>query len=146
MFDVLLLIFAVGWHVSSVITWMKIPVVWWDYLCNVQVNCMCLTVSCHINVNQLQLCCLIICINIATKQQVINECLLWQCPFLFCAFLIYMLHFNCSSVLWHCWLGGRKGIRPVEDWVMGCWRGYLSGARCRLAYGSADATASLLLQ
>ena len=33
---------------------------------------------------------------------------------------------------------------------MGCWRGYLSGARCRLAYGPADATATatrcLLLQ
>jgi len=37
---------------------------------------------------------------------------------------------------------------PVE-WVVGCWRGYLSGARCRLAYyGPADATAThcLLLQ
>ena len=42
-------------------------------------------------------------------------------------------------MLWHCWLGGRKGIRPVM-----CWRGYLSGARCRLAYGPADATASCL--
>jgi len=33
-------------------------------------------------------------------------------------------------------------------WVVGCWRGYLSGARCRLAYGPADATAThcLLLQ
>jgi len=31
---------------------------------------------------------------------------------------------------------------------MGCWCGYLSGARCRLAYGPADATAThcLLLQ
>jgi len=31
---------------------------------------------------------------------------------------------------------------------MGCWRGYLSGARCRLAYGPADATDThcLLLQ
>ena len=38
------------------------------------------------------------------------------------------------SVLWRCWLGGRKGIRPVKNWVVGCWRGYLSGARCRLAY------------
>jgi len=28
------------------------------------------------------------------------------------------------SVLWRCWLGGRKGIRLV---VVGCWRGYLSG-------------------
>ena len=37
------------------------------------------------------------------------------------------------SVLWRCWLGGRKGIRPVKTWVVGCWRDYLSGARCRLA-------------
>ena len=37
------------------------------------------------------------------------------------------------SVLWRCWLGGRKGIRPVKNWVVRCWRGYLSGARCRLA-------------
>ena len=47
------------------------------------------------------------------------------------------------SVLWCCWLGGRKGIRPVKNWVVGCWRGYLSGARCRLAYGPADATPPL---
>ena len=53
-----------------------------------------------------------------------------------------------SSVLWRCWLGGRKGIRPVKNWAVGCWRGYLSGVRCRFAYGSADATAThcLLLQ
>jgi len=43
-------------------------------------------------------------------------------------------------MLWRCWLGGRKGIRPVKNWVVGCWHGYLSGARCRLAYGPADAT------
>jgi len=29
------------------------------------------------------------------------------------------------SVLWRCWLGGRKGIRPVNNWVVGCWRGCL---------------------
>ena len=58
------------------------------------------------------------------------------------------LHFNSStftfgsSVLWRCWLGGRKGIWNVKNWVVGCWRGYLSGARCRLAYGPADATAT----
>jgi len=46
------------------------------------------------------------------------------------------------SVLWHCWLGGRKGIRPVKNWVVGCWCGYLSGASCRLAYGPADANAT----
>ena len=38
------------------------------------------------------------------------------------------------SVLWCCRLGGRKGIRPVKNWVVRCWLGYLSGARCRLAY------------
>jgi len=26
------------------------------------------------------------------------------------------------SVLWRCWLGGRKGIRSVQNRVMGCWR------------------------
>jgi len=38
------------------------------------------------------------------------------------------------SVLWRCWLGGRKGIRAVKTEVR-CWHGYLCGARCRLAYG-----------
>ena len=28
-------------------------------------------------------------------------------------------------MLWRCWLGGRKGIQPVKNWVMGCWHGYL---------------------
>jgi len=46
------------------------------------------------------------------------------------------------SVLWRCWLGGRKGIQPVKNWVVRCRCGYLSGARCRLAYGPADATAT----
>ena len=32
-------------------------------------------------------------------------------------------------MLWRCWLGGRKGIRPVKNWVVGCWRGYLSGIK-----------------
>ena len=50
--------------------------------------------------------------------------------------------FNLPSVLRRCWSGGRKGIRPVNNRVVGCWRGYLSGSRCRLAYGPADATAT----
>ena len=45
--------------------------------------------------------------------------------------------------LWHCWLGGRKGIGPVKIWVVRYWHGYLSGARCKwFAYGTADATAT----
>ena len=39
---------------------------------------------------------------------------------------------NRLHMLWRCWLGGRKGIRPVKNWAVGCWRGYLSGVRCRL--------------
>jgi len=84
-----------------------------------------------------------------------------QIQFMLCSYFTVItyntnLHFSWSvyctctlpSVLWHCWLGGRKGIRPVKNWVVGCWRGYLSAARCRLAYGPADATAThcLLLQ
>ena len=45
-------------------------------------------------------------------------------------------------MLCRCWLGGRKGIRPVKNWAVGCWYVYLPGARCRLAYGPADATAT----
>ena len=45
-------------------------------------------------------------------------------------------------------VGRQEGIRPVKNRVVGCWCGCLSGARCRLAYGPADATAThcLLLQ
>jgi len=46
------------------------------------------------------------------------------------------------SVLWRCWLSSRKGIWPVKNWVVGFWHGYLSGARCRFAYGPADVTAT----
>jgi len=61
----------------------------------------------------------------------------------FCDILQWM-----PSVLWRCWLCGRKGIRPVKNWVVGCWHGYLSGVRCWFAYGPADTTAThcLLLQ
>jgi len=45
------------------------------------------------------------------------------------------------SLLWHCWLGIRKSIRPVKTWVMRWWRGYLSEVKCRwFAYGPADVT------
>ena len=29
------------------------------------------------------------------------------------------------SVLWRSWLGDRKGIQPVKNWVVDCWHGYL---------------------
>jgi len=56
--------------------------------------------------------------------------------------LFYTWFLQCMpSVLWRCWLGGMNGIRPVKNWVVGCWHGYVSGSRCRFAYGRADATA-----
>ena len=47
----------------------------------------------------------------------------------------------------HSMLGVRKGIRPVKNLSCGM-LAWLSGMRCRLAYGPADATAThyLLLQ
>jgi len=61
---------------------------------------------------------------------------------------VYYLYPHMPSVLWRCWLGSKKGIWPVKNWVVGCWHGYMSGSRCRFAYGPADATAThcLLLQ
>jgi len=43
---------------------------------------------------------------------------------------------------------GHPACKKLSGGVLDCWRGYLSGARCRLAYGPADATAThcLLLQ
>ena len=62
-------------------------------------------------------------------------------------FIFYLLPLL-PSVLWCCWLGSGKGIWPVKNWAVGCWNGYLSGVRCRLAYDPAGATAThcLLLQ
>jgi len=40
------------------------------------------------------------------------------------------------SVLLHCWLGGRKSIQPVKNWVVRYRRGYLCGVTCKwFAYG-----------
>ena len=45
-------------------------------------------------------------------------------------------------------VGWQEGHPACKKLSGGCWHGYLSGARCRLAYGPADATAThcLLLQ
>jgi len=38
--------------------------------------------------------------------------------------------------------GRQEGHPACKKWVVGCWRGYLSGTKCRLAFGLADATAT----
>jgi len=83
---------------------------------------------------------------------IILNCLIWKCKSCDLLILVYCFKasFNCTivsiwyslhalhqtlpSVLWRCWLGSRKGIRPVKKRVVGYWHGYLSGVRCRLAY------------
>jgi len=53
-----------------------------------------------------------------------------------CWIFVCFRYFYLPSLLW-------QSIQPVKTSVMKCWRGYLSGARCRLfAYCPADATAS----
>ena len=54
---------------------------------------------------------------------------------------------NCSCILWSVCLQCFDAVGWAAG-VVRCWRGYLSGARCRLAYVPADATAThcLLLQ
>jgi len=39
-------------------------------------------------------------------------------------------------------VGQQEGHPACKKLGGGCWHGYLSGARCRLAYGPADATAT----
>jgi len=70
------------------------------------------------------------------------QCLLFQFYVSSVVLVLHFLRILVPSVLWRCWLVGMKGIRPVKNWVVGCWCGYLSGARCRLAYGPTDSTAS----
>ena len=45
-------------------------------------------------------------------------------------------------------VGRQEGHPACKNWAVRCWRGYLSGARCRLAYGPAGSTVThcLLLQ
>ena len=36
-----------------------------------------------------------------------------------CAWTYLLVYF--PSVLWHCWPGDKKGIRPIKNWVLVCW-------------------------
>jgi len=60
-------------------------------------------------------------------------CFRHSCPWEMCELIVHNCWYWFPSVLWRCWLADRKGIRPVKNWVVGCWRGYQYGARCRLA-------------
>jgi len=60
------------------------------------------------------------------------------CAFSACAFSVCA--FSALTLL----VGRQEGHPACKTLSGGCWRGYLSGARCRLAYGPADATATQL--
>ena len=54
---------------------------------------------------------------------------------------VFVAHYSAFSALTLS-VGRQEGYLACKNWVLGCWHGYLSGARCRLfAYGPADATA-----
>jgi len=53
-----------------------------------------------------------------------------------CHFMSFCVHYTgqpVSILVWHCWLGCRKSMWPIKIdwWLMRCWHGYLSGARCK---------------
>jgi len=49
----------------------------------------------------------------------------WPHTKLVCKFCGNPLMDGMPSVLWRCWLGGRKGTLHYKNWVVGCWCGYL---------------------
>ena len=57
-------------------------------------------------------------------------------PLLLVCFFFYIFIAFSALML----LVGWQEVCPA--WVVRCWRGYLSGVRCRLVYGPADATAT----
>ena len=57
---------------------------------------------------------------------------------------IIIIPYNLPWVLWHCWLGGRKSIRSVKNWLIRWWCVVIClqrGADCS-HYDPADDTAS----
>jgi len=44
----------------------------------------------------------------------------------------YALGMHFPSVLCHCWLGDRKGIRPVKNWMLICWWWWFEWSFARL--------------
>ena len=133
-------------------------------MCAVTVGCLSISLSIHPSVSH-QLTAAAACVCLAAEYGRLQQILIDSCTLsrkcgehrvvsrrmrlnLYLFYIMCLFAWFVPSVLWHCWLGGRKGIRPVKNWVVGCWHGYLFAARCRLAYGPADATAThcLLLQ
>ena len=48
--------------------------------------------------------------------------------------MLHLLAHFCAFSALTLLVGRQEGHPACKHWVVGCWRGYLSGARCRLAY------------
>ena len=51
--------------------------------------------------------------------KVIDIGAIWQDKYDFPLVFHCNYNYNMPSVLWHCWLGGKKGIQPVKNWAVG---------------------------
>ena len=69
-----------------------------------------------------------LCVRFTTTHTAINYTIL--------CYVVLHCAFSALTLL----VGQQEGHSACKKWVVGCWRGCLSGARCRLAYGPADAT------
>ena len=71
-------------------------------------------------------------------------CLEYCCRITIFPYYMSYLHAFSALMLLVRWQEGHLACK--RTWVVGCWRGYLSGVKCRLAYGLAGVTHCLLLQ
>jgi len=55
----------------------------------------------------------------------------WSHPFFYCLVFGSILPYSALTLL----VGWQERHPACKNWVVGCWHGYLSGAKCRLAYG-----------
>jgi len=76
--------------------------------------------------------CKLVCIIVAAKMEICIVCVSgYYLPVLF-----VVNAFSALTLL----VGWQEGHPACKNRVVGCWHGYLSGARCRLAYGPGDVT------
>ena len=78
------------------------------------------------------------------KKEEIEKVTLVGCDAVILWLLFDFISFSALTLL----VGWQEGHPACKKLSGGCWHGYLSGARCRIAYGPADATAThcVLLQ
>ena len=93
---------------------------------------------------------LVIVIKRLHISQTVSALLLCMSHTQFISCVVGIVHGTCFAFSALTLLVGRQEGHPAckKNWAVGCWCGYLSGVRCRLAYVPADATAThcLLLQ